>query len=146
MPLPRFTIRGFKAPREAVLTSLGSLERKTLEEVWRRDEVVVRDVVEGLDDHFAYTTVMTTLDRLYKKGYLERRKVGRAFAYSAKWSRDDLQVGLAGDFIAGLIDRASAGAEPVLACIVDAVTDTDRALLDDLERLINEKKAALKQG
>jgi predicted transcriptional regulator len=143
MPLPRFTIRGFKPPREAVLTSLGALERKTLEEVWRRDEVLVRDVVDALDDQFAYTTVMTTLDRLYKKGYLERRKVGRAYAYAAKFSRDDLQVGLAGDFIAGLIDRATGGAEPVLACIVDAVSDTDRELLDDLERLVNKKKAEL---
>jgi len=143
MPIPRFTIRGFKAPREAVLTSLGSLERQTLDEVWRRKEVCVRDVVEALDDRFAYTTVMTTLDRLYKKGYLTRQKVGRAFAYSAKWSRDDLQIGLAGDFIAGLIDRATAGAEPVLACIVDAVSDTDRQLLDDLERLVNAKKAEL---
>jgi predicted transcriptional regulator len=144
MPLPRFTIRGFKPPREAVLTSLGSLERRTLDEVWRRKEVCVRDVVGALDDHFAYTTVMTTLDRLYKKGYLERRKVGRAFAYSAKWSHDDLQVGLAGDFITGLIDRATGGVEPVLACIVDAVGERDRELLDDLERLVNQKKAELR--
>lgn len=145
MPFPRFTIRGFKAPREAVLTSLGSLERKTLEEVWRRDEVFVRDVVDALGDVFAYTTVMTTLDRLYKKGYLERKKVGRAYSYSAKFSRDDMQMGLAGDFIAGLIDRATNGAEPVLACIVDAVSDTDRELLDDLERLVNQKKAELER-
>ena len=86
---------------------------------------------------------MTTLDRLYKKGYLTRSKVGRAYAYSAQWSREDLQVGFAGDFIAGLIDRATGGAEPVLACIVDAVSDTDRELLDDLERLVNAKKAEL---
>jgi predicted transcriptional regulator len=145
MPLPRFTIRGFKAPREAVLTSLGSLERQTLDEVWRKKEVCVHDVVDALGDRFAYTTVMTTLDRLYKKGYLIRRKVGRAYAYSAKWTRDDLQIGLAGDFIVGLIDRATAGAEPVLACIVDAVSDTDRQLLDDLERLVSAKKAELEQ-
>ena len=144
MPLPRFTIRGFKPPREAVLTSLGSLERRTLDEVWRRREVCVRDVVSALGDQFAYTTVMTTLDRLYKKGYLERRKEGRAFAYSAKWSREDLQAGLAGDFITGLIDRATGGVEPVLACIVDAVGDRDRELLDDLERLVNKKKAELR--
>jgi predicted transcriptional regulator len=143
MPLPRFTIRGFKPPREAVLTSLGSLERRTLDEVWRRNEVCVKDVVDAFDDRFAYTTVMTTLDRLYKKGYLERRKIGRAFAYSAKWSRQDLQIGMAGDFIAGLIDRATGGVEPVLACIVDAVSEKDRELLHDLERLVNQKKAEL---
>jgi predicted transcriptional regulator len=145
MPLPRFTIRGFKPPREAVLSSLGSLERKTLEEVWRRKEVCVKDVVDSLGEQFAYTTVMTTLDRLYKKGYLTRRKEGRAFAYAAKWSREDLQIGMAGDFIAGLIDRAAGGVEPVLACIVDAVSEKDRELLDDLERLVNQKRAELEQ-
>ena len=146
MPLPRFTIRGFKPPREAVLSSLGTLERRTLDEVWRRNEVYVKDVVDGLGDQFAYTTVMTTLDRLYKKGYLTRRKVGRAFAYAAQWSREDLQIGMAGDFIAGLIDRATGGVEPVLACIVDAVSEKDRELLDDLERLVNQKKAELGEG
>lgn len=145
MPLPRFTIRGFKPPREAVLTSLGSLERKTLDEVWRRNEVYVKDVVDSLGEQFAYTTIMTTLDRLYKKGYLTRRKEGRAFAYAAKWSREDLQIGMAGDFIAGLIDRAAGGVEPVLACIVDAVSEKDRELLDDLERLVNQKRAELEQ-
>ena len=146
MPLPRFTIRGFKPPREAVLSSLGALERRTLDEVWRREEVCVKDVVDGLGEQFAYTTVMTTLDRLYKKGYLTRRKEGRAFAYAAKWSREDLQIGMAGDFIAGLIDRATGGVEPVLACIVDAVSEKDRELLDDLERLVNQKKAELQKG
>lgn len=143
MQLPRFTIRGFKPPREAVLTSLGTLERRALEEVWRRDEVVVRDVVDALDQQFAYTTVMTTLDRLYKKGYLERRKVGRAYAYSARLSHEDLQVGVAGDLIAGLIDRTAGTAGPVLACIVDTVSEADRELLDELERLVNQKKAEL---
>ena len=143
MTFPRFTVRGFKAPREAVLASLGSLERKTLEEVWRRGEVSVRDLVASFDDTIAYTTLMTTLDRLYKKGYLERRKVERAFVYKARHTQDELQLGITGDVITGLIDAATRNVEPVLACIVDAVSDKDRELLDDLERLIKEKKQSL---
>jgi predicted transcriptional regulator len=145
MPSPVFKIRGFKAPREAVLRSLGDLERKTLEAVWRLNEVCVRDVVDALAGAFAYTTVMTTLDRLFKKGYLDRRKSGRAFIYTARMSKEDLRLGVAGDFLAGLIDRATGRVEPVLACIVDTVSDKDRELLNDLERLIKEKKAALDQ-
>ena len=79
MPFPKFTIRGYKAPREAVLASLGTLERKTLEEVWRQKQADVRGVLVALNGDFAYTTIMTTLDRLYKKGYLDRRKEKRAF-------------------------------------------------------------------
>ena len=145
MPFPKFTIRGFRLPREAMVASLGTLERKTLEEVWRQKEVNVRDVVVALGDTNAYTTVMTTLDRLYKKGYLNRRKECRAFLYTAKMSQEQLHIGLAGDVITGLIDGATRNVEPVLACIVDAVSDKDRELLDELERLVKEKKAALGQ-
>ena len=143
MPFPKFTIRGFKAPREAMLASLGTLERKTLEEVWRRKETNVREVVAALGDNFAYTTIMTTLDRLYKKGYLDRKKAGRAFSYTPRMSLEELRVGIAGDVIVGLIDGATKNVEPVLACIVDAVSDRDRELLDELERLVKEKKASL---
>ena len=143
MPFPKFAIRGFKSPREAVMASLGTLERKTLEEVWRQKETNVRDVVAALDGNLAYTTIMTTLDRLYKKGYLDRRKDKRAFVYKPRMSREELRVGLAGDVIVGLIDGATKHVEPVLACIVDAVSDRDRELLDELERLVKEKKASL---
>lgn len=143
MPFPKFTIRGFKSPREAMMASLGTLERKTLEEVWRQKQTNVRDVVASLDGNFAYTTIMTTLDRLYKKGYLNRKKEKRAFLYSPRMSPEQLRVGLAGDVIVGLLDGITKNVEPVLACIVDAVSDRDRELLDELERLVKEKKAFL---
>ncbi len=143
MPLSKFKIKGFRSPREAVIASLGTLERSTLEEVWRQKEVNVRDVVRAFGDRFAYTTVMTTLDRLYKKGYLERKKVERAYVYSAVMSDEQLQTGIVNDVLMGMIEGATRNVEPVLACIVDAVSDKDRELLDDLERLIKAKKAAL---
>jgi len=143
MPLSKFKIKGFRSPREAVIASLGTLERSTLEEVWRQKEVNVRDVVRAFDDRFAYTTVMTTLDRLYKKGYLERKKVDRAYVYSAVMSDEQLQTGIVNDMLIGMMEGATRNVGPVLSCIVDAVSDKDRELLDDLERLIKAKKAAL---
>ena len=86
---------------------------------------------------------MTTLDRLYKKGYLNRTKENRAFLYTPRMSPDQLRVGLAGDVIVGLLDGATKNVEPVLACIVDAVSDRDRELRDELERLVKEKRASL---
>lgn len=143
MPSQKFTIRGFRPPREAVMSSLGALERKVLDATWQSGRMNVRDVCDALDDAFAYTTVMTTLDRLYKKGYLEREKEGRAFIYSPRMSHEELQAGIAGDLISSLIDDATRRVSPVLASIVDAVSEKDRSLLDDLERLVKEKKAAL---
>lgn len=126
-----------------MVASLGALEQKTLNEVWRKGEVSVRDVVSSFGDSVAYTTVMTTLDRLYKKGFLDRHKSDRAYIYKARHTRDEVERGMTGDVITGLIDGATRNVEPVLACIVDAVSEKDRELLDELERLIKEKKQQL---
>lgn len=125
--------------------TLGELEREVMEVAWQRGEVSVRDVCLAMDERMAYTTLMTTLDRLHKKGLLERRKDGRAFLYSPRLSPEQFTRGVAQDLIDGLLARGEGGAEPILACIVDAVSDRDRALLDELDRLIKEKRRALKR-
>src|SRR5580765_5695242 len=77
--------------RKAALGQLGSLESEVMERVWRRGELSVRDLHEEIGSRLAYTTVMTTLDRLYKKGMLQRRKVGKAFLYVAALSVQEYQ-------------------------------------------------------
>lgn len=136
-------LRGFSRPSEAIIGSLGSLERETMSEVWKQKEVSVRQVETAFGERIAYTTVMTTLDRLYKKGFLTRRKSGRAFLYSPKFTPEELERGLAEDVIGSLLDAGCEHIEPVLACIVDAVSDRDRELLDELERLVQEKRRTL---
>lgn len=113
-----------------------------LDETWQRGEVSVRDICVAFGDQVAYTTIMTTLDRLYKKHLLARRKSGRAFIYSPAVSREQLETGIREDVIEGLFDGTE-GIQPVLACIVDAVSERDRELLDELERLVQEKKRQL---
>ncbi len=144
MKTPRFLLRGFRRPREVASVALGRLERQVLEETWRRGETSVRDVFIAFDERVAYTTLMTTLDRLYKKRLLSRRKGGRAFLYSPLVTREELEQGIREDVIEGLLGRGAEGVEPVLACIVEAVSDRDRELLDELDRLIKEKRRELK--
>jgi predicted transcriptional regulator len=146
MKTSRFLLRGFKRPREVALLALGKLERQVLEETWRSNEVSVRDVFVAFEERVAYTTLMTTLDRLYKKRLLSRRKDGRAFYYSPLVSSEELEQGIREDVIDGLLGLGADGVEPVLACIVDAVTERDRELLDELDRLIKEKRQELDQG
>jgi predicted transcriptional regulator len=124
------------------LAALGPLERQVLDETWQRGEVSVRDICVAFGDQVAYTTIMTTLDRLYKKHLLERRKSGRAFLYSPAVSREQLETGIREDVIEGLLEGPE-GIQPVLACIVDAVSERDRELLDELDRLVQEKKRQL---
>lgn len=143
MNLPKFFLRRNGRPKEAAISSFGRLEREILGHVWELGEVNVRQVVQSLKDRIAYTTAMTTLDRLYKKGVLERRKVGKAFLYSAKFSPEELNTGVARQVIGSLLDAGTNGARPVLACIVEAVSDSDRDLLDQLEELVRAKRQEL---
>ena len=146
MKNPRFLLRGFKRPREVASQALGKLEQDVLREVWNRNEVSVRDVYIAFGEKVAYTTLMTTLDRLYKKNLLTRRKDGRAFLYLPALSSDELEQGIREDVIEGLLGHGADAVQPVLACIVDTVSERDRELLDELDRLIKEKRRELKQG
>ena len=124
------------------VAALGALETQVMEAVWRRGGAVsVRDVHARFEPRLAYTTVMTTMDRLFKKGLLERRKEGRAFLYSARVTRRQLAFDAGAGLIRGLLESEG---EPALSFLVDAVTDRDRELLDRLEWLVREKKRRAK--
>ena len=143
MKTSRFLLRGFRRPREIACFALGKLERQVMEEIWRLGEVSVRDIHRAFDERVAYTTLMTTLDRLYKKNLLARRKDGRAFLYAALVSQEDLDRGIKEDVVDGLLGHGADGVEPILACIVDTISERDRELLDELDRLVQEKKREL---
>ena len=112
-----------------------------LDEAWQRAKSRARDLCRFRgsgrlhDDH-------DDARSLYKKHLLARRKLGRAFLYSPAVSREQLETGIREDVIEGLLDGTE-GIQPVLACIVDAVSERDRELLDELERLVQEKKRQL---
>jgi predicted transcriptional regulator len=146
MMVPKFMLRGFRRPQEVITSGLGRLERKVMEALWRSGgEMSVREVHLSFEERIAYTTLMTTLDRLHKKGLLDRRKDGRAFLYVPRVSRADFKRGIREDIVEGLLGQDSEGVAPVLSCIVEKVSERDRALLDELERLVREKREELRQ-
>ena len=121
----------------------GPLELRVLEALWaRREAACVRDLQPDFRG-VAYTTLMTTLDRLFRKGVLTRTKSGRAFFYRAEWTREQLQSQLAGSALATLLPGELSSVRPILSMFVDAVGNRDRALLDELEHLIRTRRQAL---
>jgi predicted transcriptional regulator len=122
---------------------LGPLERRVMEFLWETREASVRDVCDQLDAAVAYTTLMTTLDRLFKKRLLTRRKHGRAFVYAPATSRAEFERLVSADLVEGLLERHHDTPLPLLSNLVDAVSDRDRQLLDELERLVREKRQRL---
>lgn len=141
----RFLLWGFKAPSDLLQHGLGSLEQQVIDVVWTKGAVTVRDVQAELNPPVAYTTVMTTLDRLFRKGLLTRTKASRAFRYSAVTSREELENRAAADVLTGLVSGRATEARPLLSCFVDAVGERDAELLDELDRLVKAKRRTLEK-
>lgn len=118
---------------------LGPLEQRMLDALWTRGSTTVRELIEDGCTDLAYTTVMTTLDRLFKKGLLTRTEEGRAFRYSAQLTREDLHREAASHALRQFLDASPASALP-LSFLVEFLSERDGRLLDDLQRLVEEKR------
>jgi len=117
---------------------LGDLEERLMEILWEAGPLSVREVKAHLGrSKLAYTTVMTTLDRLFKKGLLARTKNGIAFVYQPAIDRAEYQRRVVHAALAPLLEQ---GAGPVLAAFVDAAAGSDTDNLDRLEQLIAARR------
>jgi predicted transcriptional regulator len=116
-----------------------------LELLWARARAAtVRDTQRACPG-LAYTTIMTTLDRLYRKGLLTRERDGRAFLYEPRCTRDELLSELVSGHVTELLG-ASRESRVILSTLVRAVRETDAALLDQLEALVQAERLRLKGG
>lgn len=85
---------------------LGELEAAIMAVLWSTsDPATVRDVLGALDrdPEPAYTTVMTVLDNLHRKGTVTRERVGRAWAYRPTQSREEFDA----DAMAAVLESSS---------------------------------------
>jgi predicted transcriptional regulator len=114
----------------------GALERRVLDALWAADGPrTVRDLQPSFPG-VAYTTLMTTLDRLHRKQVLSRTKAGKAYRYTPLHTREALVSGLAGDALAAILGPRAEELRPILSFFVDAVSREDREALDALEQLV----------
>ncbi|HEY9433088.1 MAG TPA: BlaI/MecI/CopY family transcriptional regulator [Blastocatellia bacterium] len=139
---PKITLRGFKPNARGAGQVLGELETAVMELLWRERELTVNQVEERLRQRrqIAHTTVLTTLDRMHRKGYLTREKSGKAFVYAPRYSREEFERGLAQEVLGALLGGLG---EPVLSTFVELVSE-DEAKLERLEELIKRKREGKK--
>jgi predicted transcriptional regulator len=120
---------------------IGPLEWRVLEALWARDEVVtVRDIKASFPE-LAYTTIMTTLDRLHGKRIVERVRTGRAFSYKASIDRTALTAQLAGDAIGPLVARDPSALRPLMCFLIDLAEKQDLAVIDGLNEIVRGRLA-----
>jgi len=120
---------------------LGRREREVLSVLRSQGNANVQQVAERLSTALAYTTVMTTLDRLFKKGLLQREKKDRAFIYSAHLTAREIEERRASDLIRRYFSDSGERPDILLSCLVDAVHHYDTDMLDQLESKIRSARA-----
>lgn len=131
-------------PFRSASRQLGPLEQRLLDALWAKGSATVRELLEDGYEDLAYTTVMTTLDRLYKKSVLTREEEGRAYRYTPRLSREELHREVAGQAFRQLLDASPASNLP-LSFLVEILSERDAQLLDDLRKLVEKKRRELNQ-
>ena len=112
-----------------------------MEALWAYNlPATVRDLTPDFPDA-AYTTLMTTLDRLHRKGVVTREKSGRAFVYQPKLGRAEFESVRAAAAFRLAVAQSGGSLTPLVSSLIDAVGDRDRELLDELESLIEARHA-----
>jgi predicted transcriptional regulator len=124
-------------------SELGPLEERLLEKLWQRGSGTVRELLDDSCPDLAYTTVMTTLDRLFKKNLLSREADGRAFRYAPRLTREQLHREAAEEAFRQMLTDGPASSLP-LSYLVEIVIENDAKMLDRLQEAIEAKRAELR--
>jgi len=121
-------------PQNATLTEQ---ELEIMKIVWRRETATVRDVYETLLGRrkIAYTTVMTMMKILEKKGYLKRRLQDRAYVYRPSQPQTVVLRKMVQEFVNRVFNGS---AEPLLVHLVENRCLSEKEL-QELMRLVREK-------
>jgi len=134
----RIALRGFKPGGIGVRSVLGKLETTVMETLWAAPGQTVSEVEALIQRRrpIAHTTVLTTLDRLHRKGYLARDRQGKAFVYTPRFTREEFERAMAEEVLGGLLAQFSA---PALSAFIDLVGNNPETL-DRLEAIIRAKR------
>jgi predicted transcriptional regulator len=118
---------------------LGDLETAVLDHLWRvgESDVAATHAAVGARRGISLNTIGSSLERLHRKGMVERWKVSHAYRYRAALDRDAFRARRVMDAAGGARQLARTG---LLAAFVDLVADADVVALDRLEALIARKR------
>jgi len=131
----------FKPHKAGLGRVLGDIERLVMDILWSRAEVTGREVLEEIQKErpLAFTTILTVMDRLLKKGLIRRKKRGGVFVYAPSISRDEFVKQVSEEVLQGILDISASSAA---SSFVDILYKTSPEEMDRLSRLIEERKKA----
>ncbi|MHB0869474.1 MAG: BlaI/MecI/CopY family transcriptional regulator [Chloroflexota bacterium] len=137
------TVRAFRLGESGLERVLGELEASVMEAVWGQGEASGQEVCDALGPEHNYKTVMTVMNRLVEKRLLSRRRVSKAFLYSAIQGRQAFLDNISRSVVAGLVRDFGGSA---IAQFVDVVHELAPEDLVTLEELIRRKVGREQSG
>ncbi|WP_293446421.1 BlaI/MecI/CopY family transcriptional regulator [Persephonella sp.] len=115
----------------------GDLEEKVMEFLWENGSGSVREVRQYLgEDKFAHTTVMTVMDRLYKKGILKREKEGKGYRYYPVISREQFETEVAKKVVKDMLKSSPSTAVAAFEGLIEELPEEE---IDRIRKLFEEK-------
>jgi predicted transcriptional regulator len=129
-----------KAVKSLVRTALGPLEEQVMRAMCSAGRATVRDIVVCLHERFAYTTVMSTMNRLYHKGLLHRETNLKAYVYHPAMTAPQLEAQIAHDLITTLLAFRKSSSGLLATELVEALWEYDAALLEEVEEEIRVRR------
>lgn len=132
----KLTIPQFKLNRKGMARFLGTLEARIMEIVWKKETISVQEVCDKLGKGTNYKTVMTVMNRLVEKEFLERKKVSRAFVYTPRVKREEFLEQASHQIVTGLVSDFGTLA---LAQFVDVLGEQDSDVLATLQKMAQER-------
>lgn len=127
--------------RRTMPARLGDLEAAVMQYVWSEGGADVKQVHNALGVRRGITlnTVQSAMERLYRKGLLQREKVSHAYVYSPGCSREEYGGRVVENLLSGLMRGAS---DSMLSAFVDFAARSGQETLERLESLIDERRRA----
>ncbi|WP_456464422.1 BlaI/MecI/CopY family transcriptional regulator [Persephonella sp.] len=134
-----FFKKGFKTLKfkKQKPSPFGDLEEKVMEFLWEKGSGSVREVRQYLGENkFAHTTVMTVMDRLYKKGILKRDKEGKGYRYYPVISREQFEAEVAKKVVKDMLKSSPSTAVAAFEGLIEELPEEE---IDRIRKLFEEK-------
>jgi predicted transcriptional regulator len=131
-------VDGLRAEVAMLARGFGDLEAAVMNKIWdRRAAVTVRDIFDDLsrDRQIAYTTVLSTMDNLHRKRWLERERDGKAYVYRPVMSREERSARLMREAM-----ETGGDADAVLAFFVEQMSPDESAQLKAVIRRVSGRR------
>jgi predicted transcriptional regulator len=145
MFMAKFKATNFKSSKKGLGKVLGHLEGEIMDVLWKRGEATGKEVLGEirLTREIAFTTVLTVLERLTKKGLVTRSRGPNGSVFAPVYTKSEFTKGVSREVLEGVIELGSA---PASASFVDILAESDPEELERLARLIEEKRHELEGG